>query len=90
MVDRKSRVQRNCEEGLGYPVWGLSSLDSWKEKGRIFRRMTRGWATNVIAEINRQKQSLLARYNCLGMESESRILDDSEREMMKDLAREIE
>jgi hypothetical protein len=44
----------------------------------------------VIAEINRQKQTMLAEYNSLDMELESRVLDDSERGRMKELAKEIE
>jgi hypothetical protein len=69
---------------------GLFSLDSWQEKVRVFRRISRGSATNVIAEINKQKQAILAEYNCLDLESESRVLDESERGRMRVLAKEIE
>jgi hypothetical protein len=30
----------------------------------------RGWAANVTAEINRQKQSVSAKYTCLNIEYE--------------------
>jgi hypothetical protein len=90
MVARESRVQRNCCKSMGCSCEGMSSLDTWQEKVIVFRRVTRGWAANVVDENNRQKQSLLAEYNCLDMVSEDRILDDAERTRMKELVREIE
>jgi hypothetical protein len=52
---------------------------------RNFRKVTRGWTTNVVAENSKQKQSLLTEYNCLDMMSENRVLDDAERAKMREI-----
>jgi hypothetical protein len=57
---------------------------------RVLRRILRGWASNVIAELNKHKQEVAAEYNWLDEESEKRILDDNEKGRMKALARELE
>jgi hypothetical protein len=45
---------------------------------RTLRRLVRGWASNVIAELNRYKQSVVAKYSVLECESENRILEAHE------------
>jgi hypothetical protein len=57
---------------------------------RVFRRLVRGWAANVVAELNRTKQSVAAEYNMLDLKAESRPLDDGEKKRMKELARDLE
>jgi RNA:NAD 2'-phosphotransferase (TPT1/KptA family) len=57
---------------------------------RVLRRILRGWASNVIAELNKHKQEVAAEYNWLDEEYEKRILDDNEKGRMKALARELE
>jgi hypothetical protein len=52
---------------------------------RNFRKVTRGWTTNVVAENSKQKQSLLTEYNYLDMMSENRVLDDAERAKMREI-----
>jgi hypothetical protein len=69
---------------------GLRPLDRWQAKVRYFRRLTRGWAGNVIVELNKHKQSVAAEYNCLDMEAESRTLDEDEKRRMQELAMELE
>jgi hypothetical protein len=51
-------------------------------------RLARGWANNVIAELNKYKQAVAAEYNLLDIESENRTLDRSEIDRMEYLARE--
>jgi hypothetical protein len=67
-----------------------SSLDVWQQKTSAFRKVTRGWAANVTAKISKQKQTLLAEYECLDIESEGRSLDVGEKARLKEVAREIE
>jgi hypothetical protein len=48
----------NSSAGEGYAMY------TWQNKIRNFRRMVRGWASNVVAELNRNKQFLL---NLIGL-----------------------
>jgi hypothetical protein len=68
----------------------LSPLDRWQGKVRIFRRLVRGWAANVVAELNRSKQPIAGEYNMLDIEAENRNLEEAEKSRMKELARELE
>jgi hypothetical protein len=52
--------------------------------------MVRGWANNVVAEMNKYKQIVAAEFNYLDFESENRMLDRSERLRMKQLAKELD
>jgi hypothetical protein len=42
----------------------------WQFKIRSLRRMIRGWAVNVVAELNRVKQIVAAEFNWLDLEAE--------------------
>jgi hypothetical protein len=52
--------------------------------------MVRGWANNVVAEMNKYKQIVAAEFNYLDFESENRMLDRNERLRMKQLAKELD
>jgi hypothetical protein len=65
-------------------------LDIWQFKVRTFRRLVRGWASNVIAELNRYKQSVAAKYNVLECESDSRVLEADEICRLSFLSRELD
>jgi hypothetical protein len=69
---------------------GVGPMDRWQTKVRVFRRLVRGWATNVVAELNKTKQVVAAEYNCLDLEVERRELEVEEKERMKFLAKELE
>jgi hypothetical protein len=56
----------------------LNPMDRWQAKIRNFRRLVRGWAANVIAELNKHKQVIAAEYNLLDLESENRSMDAAE------------
>jgi hypothetical protein len=66
------------------------AMDVWQYRIRTFRRLLRGWTSNIVAELNKQKQSVTAEFNWLDMEAESRNLEEWEKERMKILGRELE
>jgi hypothetical protein len=53
------------------------------------RKVIRGWAANVVAELNREKQTVAGEFNGLDMEAEQRPLDD-DLNKMKSLARDFD
>jgi hypothetical protein len=57
---------------------------------RMFRMLVRGWANNVIAEVNKYKNMVVSELNFLDFEAENRCLDEDERLRMKSLARELD
>jgi hypothetical protein len=69
---------------------GLNSIDKWQAKVRNFRKMVRGWAANVIVELNKHKQVVVVEYNLSDIEAETRTLDDHEQARVKELARELD
>jgi hypothetical protein len=52
--------------------------------------MVRGWANNVVAELNKHKQAVVSEYNWLDEENDHRSLCENERSRMKYLTRELE
>jgi hypothetical protein len=68
----------------------VDPIEIWQFLKRSLRRMIRGWATNVVAELNREKQALGAEFNWLDMEAEQRPLDEGELIKMKSLARDLD
>jgi hypothetical protein len=88
-------MERDDFRGMVDKAWAIecSSADPmevWQCKVRNFRKLIRGWSNNVLAEMNKHKQSIAAEYNFLDMEAEKRILDVEESNRMKYLARELE
>jgi hypothetical protein len=69
---------------------GLKPLDRLQARVRYFRRLAKGWATNVIVELNKHKLSVAIEYNCLDLEVKTRNLDDGEKVRMQELSRELE
>jgi hypothetical protein len=65
-------------------------MEVWQFKVRTVRRLVRGWADNVVAGLNRHKQTIVAEYNMLDMESENRSLDEEEKDRLKYLTRDLE
>jgi hypothetical protein len=72
----------------------LSSLadpmEVWQNKIRNLRRMVRGWASNVVAELNKYEQAVTAEYNWLDEEEERRSLTAEEKDRLRILSRELE
>jgi hypothetical protein len=69
---------------------GISAIDDWQCKVGTFRRMVRGWTVNVIAELNKQKQSMAVEYNWLDLEVENREMDIREKARMRALGKELD
>jgi hypothetical protein len=74
-------------------AWGVECsladhMEGWQF--RIRMRMVRGWASNVVAELNKKKQVVAAAYDLLDSEVELRVLDKGEMDRMRTLARELE
>jgi hypothetical protein len=65
-------------------------MEVWQFKVRTLRRLVRGWADNVVAELNRHKQTIAVEYNMGDIESECRSLDEEEKDRLKFLTRELE
>jgi hypothetical protein len=65
-------------------------MDAWQYKIRTFRRLVRGWASNVVVEMNKTKHAVAAEYNLLDCEAENSVLESCEVDRMKHLARELE
>jgi hypothetical protein len=76
-------------------VWKLECketdpMEVWQFRVRSFRKLIRGWASNVIAELNKYKQTVVAEFNFLDFEAENRMLERDEIVRMKELARELD
>jgi hypothetical protein len=64
-------------------------MDVWQNKIRNLRRVVRGWANNIVVELNKHKQAVVAEYNWLDEEEESRSLSAEKKNRMKTLTREL-
>jgi hypothetical protein len=53
---------------------------------RTFRRLTRGWASNEIAAMNKEKTSLAIDFNRLEQKAENNTLLESDRMRMNEIA----
>jgi hypothetical protein len=62
----------------------------WQNKIRNLRKIVRGWTNNVVADLNKHKQTLAAEYNWLDEEEENRSLSVEEKNRLKTLTRELE
>jgi hypothetical protein len=75
-------------------VWGeigssLDPMEIWQSKIRSLRKVIRGWATNVVAELNREKKFVAVEFNWLDMDAEHRPLNEDELTKMRSLARDL-
>jgi hypothetical protein len=52
--------------------------------------VVRGWANNVVAEMNKYKRIVAVEFNHLDLEAENKMLDRDERLRMKELAKELD
>jgi hypothetical protein len=77
------RLERNDLKELVLEAWSTPCqmshhMDIWQSKIRTCRRLTRGWASNVIPEQNKFKQPNAEEHNTLDLVSESRSLSEAE------------
>jgi hypothetical protein len=67
------------------PPRGEKPIDIWLSKIRIFRRLARGWASNEIATMNKEKTSLALEFNKLENKMEHNSISDIERIRLKEV-----
>jgi hypothetical protein len=77
-------------KALGLECKLTGPMNIWQFRIMDFRRLVKGWANNVIAEMNKYKQAIAAEFNFLDMEAESRILENEENLRLKFLAKELD
>jgi hypothetical protein len=61
-------------------------IDIWQFRVRTFRRLTRGWASNEIAAMNKEKNSLAIDFKRLEHKIENNTLLESDRMRMNEIA----
>jgi hypothetical protein len=61
-------------------------VDIWQFRLRTFRRLTRGWASNEIAAMNKEKTSLTIDFNRLEQKAGNNTLLESDRMRMNEIA----
>lgn len=88
-------LERPDFEDLVVKTWNLpcsetNPIDVWQFRIRSFRKDVRGWAANVVADMNRDKKILADEYNILDIESETRHLSKEEMDRMNYITRELD
>jgi hypothetical protein len=88
-------LERSDFNELVSKVWSLECkvsdpMEIWQFGVRSFRRVVRGWANNVVAEMNKYKRIVAVEFNHLDLEAENKMLDRDERLRMKELAKELD
>mgnify|MGYP006269500817 CR=1 FL=1 len=53
------------------------------------RKVLKGWSVNIEATKNRQKQTLVAEYNCLDIMAETQPLSPASKKRMKNISGEL-
>jgi hypothetical protein len=82
VVARKDSFKAVVQKAWSIPCSETNSLDIWQFRMRTFRRLTRGWASNV-AKMNKQKVSLAEEFNSLDRKAELSDLTSIEKEILK-------
>ncbi|KAJ1274217.1 hypothetical protein BS78_05G045400 [Paspalum vaginatum] len=72
------------------PIEGRNSIDKWQSNIRNLRRIIRGWATNEVAALNKEKTELAAEFIKLDIESETTVLSDSETDRYREVKSKLE
>ena len=72
------------------PCHETDPMSIWQFRIRTFIRLTRGWASNIVAEQNKLKQMIVEEYNKLDLESEVRSLSELEVNRMNQIAKELD
>ena len=68
----------------------LDPMDRWQFKIRLLRRVCKGWSANYEASKNRNKQQLVAEYNLLDTESETKVLSPPSKARMDKIALDLQ
>jgi hypothetical protein len=72
-------------EDVVLKAWSTScrenrAIDIWQFRVRTFRRLTRGWASNEVAAMNKEKPTLATKFSKLDAKVEQNTLIDIERD----------
>jgi hypothetical protein len=78
------------EKAWNTPCNSLKSIDRWQFKIRTFRRMIRGWATNEIAQLNREKVALSEEFSRLETLAKDGNLSLADSQAMHNIENQLE
>ena len=71
--------------------WSIKDpLDRWQYKIRLLRRVCKGWNANYEAAQNKSKQKLVAEYDLLDIESETKVLSPPSKNRMDKIALDLQ
>jgi hypothetical protein len=71
------------------PTRGSSSIDIWQTKIRRLRQVTKGWNSNIEAELRKLKKNLMEEYDSLDLKAESDELSPDELCRLKEIYAEM-
>jgi hypothetical protein len=64
-------------------------IDLWQFRIRTLRRLTRGWASNEIAAMNKEKTALAVELNNLELKEEQTSFAEVEKKRMREIAKKL-
>jgi hypothetical protein len=67
------------------PCDEVKDIDRWQFRVRTFRRLTRGWATNEVVAMNKEKSALAVEFNKLDLKSEQNTLSEIEGHRLREI-----
>jgi hypothetical protein len=65
------------------PTKSKTAIDTWQEKVRRFRKTTKGWSSNIEADLRQMKSEMMEEYDTLDIKAESSALSNSELYRLK-------
>jgi hypothetical protein len=86
----KESFSNMVEKAWNTPCNSLKSIDRWQFKIRTFRRMIRGWATNEIAQLNREKVALSEEFSRLETLAKDGNLSLADSQAMHNIENQLE
>jgi ribosome-binding protein aMBF1 (putative translation factor) len=82
----KENFKEVVRKAWSTPCRETKAIDVWQFRVRTFRKLTRGWASNEIVVMNKEKAALAAEFNRLELKVEQNTILEVERERMKEVA----
>jgi hypothetical protein len=65
------------------PTKGKSAIEVWQEKVRRFRKTTKGWRRNIVADLRQLKSEMMEEYELLDIKAANGTLSESENKRMR-------
>lgn len=81
--------QTLVEKNWNAPTHGKTSIARWQEKIRRFRKATKGWSSNIEAELRKHKKSLMEEYDKLDIKLETTDLTNKEHDRRREIHLEL-